>query len=205
MYSETHCNATQSHRDPSARNRPSADSLRRFFGVSFVAVTFAVGICSQPHVSFISPHRPGAVHRVDIQPVVAPGRPSRVSFAQAAPASGALRRHAALFRFKPDRNGLPATPVPELTPRVAGWTHNAQTAHNDPISFTWASWGVGLRLRSLLNGQGDPCTELTQDRVYRARLGRMVRIQHPPHLAFGNGQIAGETALRAVGLATGFV
>ena len=115
MYSETHGNATQSHPGPSAQNRPSADSLRRFFGFRFVAVTFAVGICCQPHVSFVSHHRPGAVHRVDLQPVVAPGRPSLVSFAQIAPAAGALGRHAALFRFKPDRNGLPATPVPKLT------------------------------------------------------------------------------------------
>ena len=33
----------------------------------------------------------------------------------------------------------------------------------------------------------------------------MVRVQHPPYLTFGNGQITGEAALRAIGLATGFI
>ncbi len=71
-----------------------------------------------PHAAFVSCHRPSAVHRVGIQPVAAPGHPSLVSLAQTSPASGALRRDAALFRFGPDRDGLPAIPALKLTPRL---------------------------------------------------------------------------------------
>lgn len=58
------------------------------------------------------------MHRVDLQPVVAPCRPSLVSLAQAAPAAGALRRNVALFRFELNGNGLSAIPVLQLIPRV---------------------------------------------------------------------------------------
>ena len=59
------------------------------------------------------------MHRVDIQPVVALRRPSLVSLAQAAPASGAPGRHGALFRFEPDRDGLSAITVRKLILRGA--------------------------------------------------------------------------------------
>ena len=98
---------------------PSADALQRFSSFRSVAAAFAAGICCQPHACFVSPHRPGAVYRVDIQPVVAPRRPSLVSCAQAAPAAGAPGRNAALLRFELNRDGLSAIPVLKLTPRVA--------------------------------------------------------------------------------------
>ena len=56
------------------------------------------------------------MHRVDLQPVVAPCRPSLVPLSQAAPAAGALRRNAALLRFELNGNGLSAIPVLQLTP-----------------------------------------------------------------------------------------
>ena len=62
------------------------------------------------------------MHRVGLQPVVAPCRPSLVSFTQAAPAAGALRRNAALLRFELNRDGLSAIPVLQLTPGfMEGW------------------------------------------------------------------------------------
>ena len=56
------------------------------------------------------------MHRVGLQPVVAPCRPSLVPLSQASPAAGALRRNAAFFRFELNGNGLPAITVLQLTP-----------------------------------------------------------------------------------------
>ena len=70
------------------------------------------------------------MHRVDLQPVVAPCRPSLVPLSQASPAAGALRRNIALFRFELNGSGLPAIPVLKLIPRVAeGWPNAPNPAY----------------------------------------------------------------------------
>ena len=70
----------------------------------------------------------------------------------------------------------------------------------------WAAFEVfGNASGRLADGHADTLAQPTQGAVDRCRLGGMVWIQHAPHLALGNIEIAGETALRHAGLAERFV
>ena len=64
----------------------------------------------------------------------------------------------------------------------------------------WDDLGVceaaGSGSRSLVDGHADTLPQPAQGALDGSRLGDMIRIQHAPHLALGDVEVAGETAER---------
>ena len=55
-------------------------------------------------------------------------------------------------------------------------------------------------LGCVADGDGDAPSQLAQGPINSCSLGAVLRIQHPPHLALGNVEIASKAALRDPGL-----